>query len=116
MKRSIKKLSVGILIAIVILVISKNVFGADDISNIFSEFKYSEKFENYLKLPEEERKKVLVPRTYDIPKTSVTIRNPIKMVRALEANTETRFSLKDVIPNNVVVRNQGKLQTCWTFS
>jgi len=38
------------------------------------------------------------------------------MARNIGSSLQTRFSLKDVIPNNIVVRNQKQTNLCWAFT
>lgn len=69
-----------------------------------------------MKLPEEERQKVLQPRMIEIPYTSVETKNPILKMRKMQARANQRYSLKDVIPNNLVIRDQKNTSSCWAFA
>ena len=78
--------------------------------------KLSEEYVNWLELPREEQEKTIMPpvvtlSTVDIPKT-----NPFMIVGASISASQQKFSLKDIIPNNVVVRNHGKTNMCWAFA
>ena len=110
-----KKLIVQILIFLTIVLSGYNVF-ATDIINHFGELKYSEEFKKYSELSDEEKEKVIMPKMYEVQKSKRVVTNPLKLAKLLGATLETKYSLKDVIPANVVVRNQKDTNSCWTFS
>ena len=33
-----------------------------------------------------------------------------------QSDTDARFNLKDIIPENIIVRNQGRANNCWNFA
>lgn len=104
-----------LVIFILSLAINYNVFASSK-KNSFEEAKYTEEFLEWLKLPEEERKKVMQPRMFEIPYTSQETKNPILKIRKMQARVNQRYSLKDVIPNNLVIRNQRDTSSCWAFA
>ena len=80
------------------------------------EIEYSEDFKQWLELSDEERQKVMMPRMYDVPYTYIDSKNPLLNARLLKASINTRYSLKDVIPANLIIKNQMQTNSCWTFA
>ena len=82
---------------------------------------YSEEYQKYLNLKPEEKAKVLMPNQYDITSTPVVSGNPIYishlMGSVLGANSSsTSYDLRDIISKNLVIRDQGELNNCWSFA
>ena len=73
---------------------------------------YSEEYQKWLKLPEEERSKIIPPRFYKIPQIEKSVKKNI----LFNDQYLDKYSLKDIIPENVVVRDQMQTNTCWAFS
>lgn len=80
------------------------------------EIEYSEDFKQWLELSDEEKQKVMMPRMYDVPYTYIDSKNPLLNARLLKASINTRYSLKDVIPANLVIKNQMQTNSCWAFA
>ena len=80
------------------------------------EMEYSEDFEKWLELSEEEKQKLLMPRIYEVKNTSVTSTNPVYLTRLVKASAITEFSLKDLIPENLQIRDQQQTGLCWAFA
>ena len=56
-------------------------------------------------------------RNYYIPSSSKKIsNNPLQDVRSTRASMASRFSLKDIISENVKIRNQQQTNSCWAFA
>lgn len=112
-----KKVVIMLLLILLISILVENKVFALNKEELTKSVEYTENFKNYLELSEEERKKVLMPNPYEIKKTTTQTKNILKMARMLGTGiTESRYSLKDVIPENVVVRNQKATNTCWAFA
>lgn len=109
-----KKVLVPIIVILTILLSSCQVFATDYSSN-FLETKFSDEFLEYLELSDEEKANTLMPRTFDIPKTTAVVKNPLKLATMLRSSTISKFSLKDIIPENMVIKNQQQTGSCWTF-
>ncbi len=73
---------------------------------------YTEEYQKWLNLNEEERDKIIPPRFYRIPQTENLIKNKL----LFNDKYLDRYNLKEIIPENVVVRDQMQTNTCWTFS
>ena len=77
---------------------------------------YSQAYKDWLQLPEDEKEKTIQPSIVDIEPVKVNSANPLSEVGSSMSSSEKKFSLKDVIPDNVVVRNQERSELCWAFS
>ena len=98
-----------------IIFVQTQVFASIDNINL-SKREYSEEYKNYLKLSEDERAKVIMPLMYDFKTTDTTIKNPIKYANLKATVTERKFNLKDIIPNNVTIKDQQSTNSCWAFA
>lgn len=73
--------------------------------------KYTDEYIEYINLSEKEKSKIIIPRKYKF------IQEDENNVPMLKANRfESRYNLKDKIPENVKIKNQLESGTCWTFS
>ena len=112
MKKQKKILIIQILVFMVLLLSCCKVFATDDAVTI----EISEDYKKYLELSDEEKENVIIPLMYDISKTSSKITSPLKVAKILKATVDAKYSLKDVIPANMVIKNQKKTNSCWTFA
>ena len=112
-----KKILISIIVFATILLSSCKVFAFDWTSGLV-EMQISENYLKYMELSDEEKQSAIMPRMYDIPKTITYTKNPLNLVRMLMSSSSTRFSLADnnVIPENMVIKNQQDTGSCWTFS
>ena len=122
MKKQFSKISLIFVIILTIFALT-SVYAEDDIASRLSYTKYSEEYEKWLDLSEEERANTLEPRKYDIiTKTDnqtylKSINNVFRMQQLMRASaTDGSYDLRDVIPENVQVRNQGRTDICWAFA
>lgn len=110
-----KKILAQLLIFLTIILTSSKVF-ATDLANYLGKIQFSENYSKYLDLSDEEKENVIVPRMYDIPKTTKQTTNPLKMSKILRSTLSSKYSLKDIISENMVIKNQMQTNSCWTFS
>ena len=116
MKNLQKKLLLTAFFLIVFIVlINQNVF-ANDTSDFFQKVEFSDDFKKWLELSDEEKKNVLMPRIYDVKYTNTISKNPFNLARMVRTSLDSKFSLKDLIPNNLAIRNQQQTNSCWTFA
>ncbi len=115
--KSLKKSIIIIitLIFILILLINQQVLAKNNTISI-QKREYSEDFKKWLELSDEEKSKVIQPRIYDAKNTSNISKNPLYKARMLTANVAKTFNLKNIIPDNLVIRNQMQTNTCWAFA
>ena len=121
MKNKLMKL-LGIF-TVIIAIFSFCIVYANDNSEIeVTEAEYSEAYKKWLKLDEEERKNTVQPRKYDIiTNTDSTtylksMNNVFRTQQLLRASIPTQYNLKNIIPENVKVRNQMQTNSCWAFA
>ena len=101
-----------LLVVLTIVGIGGNVYAVEDIELNNQILEYSNEYKKWLELPEEERGQIIQPRMYNIPQVTSNRKNR----KLLKANNVSKYNLKDIIPENVVVRNQMQTNTCWAFS
>ena len=120
-RRGILKIITVIVISTIIFSVSK-VFANTDFSNLIREAEYSEEYKNWLNLSDEERMETLEPIKYDIipyqsnEKYLKSMNNIFKARTLLRNSLDTRYSLQDIIPENMLIRNQMQTNTCWSFA
>ena len=108
---------------IIIAIFSLNIVYAEDIYSINAEqIEYSEEYKKWLSLDEEERKNTVEPRKYDIATNrdnTTYLKNMTNVFKAgnlLRASIPTTYNLNDIIPENVVIRDQMQTNSCWAFA
>lgn len=110
-----KFLNISILLIFIIISLSFQIVLASD-NEKGKELEYTEEYKRWLNLTDEEKSKVLQPRKYEVLPTNINIQNPILKARMLGASMSSKYSLKDTIPENLTIRNQGKTSECWAFA
>lgn len=115
MKKTIKKLAVILLLFILILFSSRGILANSTTDLIYPE-EYSEEYKRWLELPEEERQNTIMPRPYEIKPSKIEYKNPLYLTRMLGSSLDSRYSLKDTIPDNLTIRNQQQTGSCWAFA
>ena len=110
-----KMLIIFFLIVIIILLTGQKSFANNFASKIKSA-EYTEEYKKYLGLSEEEKEKVLEPRMFKTFNTQAKTTNLFRIARNIGSSLETRYSLKDIIPNNVIVKDQKSTNSCWAFA
>ena len=112
-----KKIFTIIIFSVFMLILfaSQEVF-ASNIANSLSRMQYSEEFKEWLKLSDEEKEKVIMPRMYNVKSSTTEYKNPLFLTRMLGSSVNSRYSLKDVIPTNLAIRNQQQTNSCWAFA
>ena len=113
MKRIIKKISL-LLVLIMMLPMCNCVFGAIE----FKTPEYSEDYKKWLELPEEERTIMSMPlNKYNIEQVSNNKEgNIFKTLLKLKASYTSKYDLREIIPENMKVKNQGNAGLCWAFA
>ena len=117
MRKPKKFLLTTLILLIVSLMLGTNVIATtSSIADMIKPVEYTEEFKRWMELPEEERSKVLMPRMYDIPNTKAKTKNILKSALMVKSSNESRFTLQNVIPNNLIIKNQMSTGSCWAFS
>lgn len=111
-----KKVYIIILISLMIITMNKIVLANDEITNLLQEQEETEEFKRWTELTDEEKEKYIMPRMYDVKYTETSKENLFYKSRLLKASFSSRYSLKDIIPNNLVIKNQQQTNSCWTFA
>ena len=121
MKKSIIKITSLFLIIVAIFSFGF-VFASTDLESKLAVDEYSEQYEQWLQLSDEEKANTIEPRKYDIvmQKDNATylkeLNNVFRVQQLLRANISANYNLKDIIPENVTIRNQMSTNSCWAFA
>ncbi len=98
------------------------VFASTDLESKLTKDEYSEEYEQWLQLSDEEKENTIEPRKYDIitQKDNATylkeLNNVFRVQQLLRATISAKYSLKDIIPENVTIKNQMTTNSCWAFA
>ena len=126
MKKIMNKIIGVFIINVFLLVGSVFAISSNDFKAI--EAPYTKQYEEYMEMSDEEKSKILEPRKYDISSENnstnktllanqkITLKNLINVLKSSTYATESKFSLKDLIPNNLTIRNQQDVNVCWAFA
>ena len=113
----LKKVLVVTMLAILTVAMNTAVFAStNDLIKLIDKQEYSEDFKKWLELGEDQKASVKMPLTFDIVKTEFKSNNPIDIVQSVGNTLESKFTLQDLIPENLVVRNQQSTNSCWAFA
>ncbi len=113
MKKLMKIASIAAIFTI--LTFSYSVY-ASSTANSIQKQEYSEEFQKWLKLTDEEKEKVIMPRAYDVAVSQTKSSNPLYKARLLRSSINLKYNLKDIIPSNLTIKNQKNTNSCWAFS
>lgn len=114
--KKLKKIVLIILLVFIIIMLSTQKIIATSSQSIIQPLEYSEDYKKWLKLSDEEKKKVIMPRIYDVPFSSSTNKNIIHQAQMVGASLTQKYSLRNVIPENTKIRNQEQTNSCWAFA
>ena len=105
--KKLRKVLVVTLLAIITVAMNTAVFAStNDLIKLVKEPQYSEDFEEWLELDTNQRSGLKMPMTFDLIESNYKSNNPINIVQSVGNTLESKFTLQDIIPENMVVRNQ----------
>lgn len=110
-REKLKKSVTLFLIFLFIITVNLNVFATE----LFSKKEYSEEYKKYLQLSDEEKAKVIAPNMFNVSK-DMNYYNQDNNFLPIGAATESKYSLKNVIPDNMKVKDQDTTEDCWAFA
>lgn len=119
MKNKLIKISVLLMIFIGIILCG-NVNAAVEAN--FETIDYTDEYKEYMALSDEEKQKRLEPSMYDViaPQTSSeyfrSINNLLNSPELLKNALDQDYDLRDIISNNVAIRDQMQTNSCWAFA
>ena len=114
-QKKLSKKLIFMLTIISLILLSNNVF-AFNVNGLVKEMEYSDEYKQWLELDEETKEKSIMPRKYKINSSGNMTYNPLKSAKLLASTVSEKFSLKDTISQNMIIKNQGNTGSCWTFS
>ena len=109
-----KKFLFILLIFMSILFFTQKIYASN--ADSLQKVEYSEDFKKWLELPEEEKTNTLMPRIFNISYTNTISKNPLNVARLLKSTANPKYSLRDIIPENLAIRNQQDTNLCWAFA
>lgn len=124
MFKNIKNKIIISLLLIVIFIVP-NVYAIE--SGSIDVLECTEEYKAWLELSDEEKKNTIEPRKYKIEindgknvtllkNSRVATKNVYSLLKSTASYTDKNFNLKNLIANNMKVKNQKQTNTCWTFA
>lgn len=113
--KKLKKLLAITLIFMLILLANFKVF-ASNTSNSGQRVQYSEEYQKWLELSDEEKQNVMRPRMYDVQYSKTTSKNPLLRAGMLRTTFNPSYTLQDVISTNLIIKDQQQTGSCWAFA
>ena len=101
-----------IVFAFTMILLPASVFAKIEIKPI----EYTEQYKRYLELSDEEKQNLIEPRSFYATNNTIANKNPFRIARNVKATLESNYSLKNYIPENIIVKDQGKTGACWAFA
>jgi len=108
--KKMRKSIIAVLFVIVMLFTATNTY-ANDVAKYLKPVEFTDEFKEWL---ESEDKTGLQPRPIEIVNTKYNPKNPLYLVN-LKTSSAASYTLKTVIPENVIVKDQMSTSACWTF-
>lgn len=119
-KKRLNKIIVSFLLILIALI--PNVFAIE-----IKELEYTKEYKEYLELTDEEKKKVLQPRKYEVDTTEgfnktllkntrITSKNLYSLLKSEATYRDATFDLRTIISNNIKIKNQMQTNMCWAFT
>ena len=120
MKNKISKI-LSIFFIIILILSFYKVEAKDKYTVDIKKKEYSEEYQNWQKLSDEEKSKVMEPRRYEVKSESNTtylnrINNLFRVNQLMKASLENKYDLRTVVPENSKVKDQQSTNTCWAFA
>lgn len=123
MEKNIKRILCSFIIFVFILATSTFALEIE-----VEEAEYTEAYEEYMQLSDEEKAELIEPRKYAIKNTynstndvliangTVSLKSYINYLRSTATSSDEYFSLKNIISNNLSIRDQQETGICWAFA
>lgn len=119
-KRNILKKVLFILIILFTVTITGKVYAEGELT--LQVLEPTKEYQEYMNLTDEEKEKVLQPKKYDViapEKLSDYLKNTnnvFKLASTVKDSVKSKYDLREIIGDNVQVRNQMQTDSCWAFA
>ncbi|CDD37742.1 cell surface protein (Probable cell surface-associated cysteine protease) [Clostridium sp. CAG:356] len=111
-----KKIAIIVILLSILLMTPKVLANSNSNDDIIKRVEYSEDFKRWLKLSDEEKNKTIQPRMYDVIVTDFNTRTIFYKMRLLRARSNSKYNLKNIIPENLLTKDQQETNSCWAFA
>ena len=111
-----------LIFVLVMCLFAEKTYVSASIAEKIQKVEYSDAYKKWLQLSDEEKSKVLQPRMYDVINSQSnknylkSINNVLKTSQLLKSTLSNDYSLQNIIPKNMIVRNQMSTSECWAFA
>ena len=114
--KKIKHIGIAfVFISVCIFIVNQYVYAEKNKTSIHL-VKLSDEFKNWVELSDEEKSSSIHPKFYDELNTELNSENPFYDASVVGASVNSKFNLKDLIPENLSIKNQLDTNACWAFS
>ena len=112
---------IGIIMLLTVVLLTNFNFAVYATVGEFKEVEVTEEYKQWQKLSDEEKSKTIMPSIISMKDKSNLdylegLTNIFRLTAILGSSYETKYSLKDEIAENLVVKNQGTTSSCWAFA
>lgn len=118
--KKILKIIMTFVIATIVLFTIQQVNAQSGLDLEIKQIEYTEQYKKWLEISDEEKEKTIEPRKYEIDTNNSNhlknTNNVFKINRMLKSTADAKYSLKNVIGDNVKIKNQGSTNSCWAFA
>lgn len=115
--KKFRKITITILLIAVIFATPTIILADNNNAKVsVSESELTDEYKEWEKLSDEEKANTIEPRKYKVEKAQGVTQNPIYLATLAEANASTKYDLRNVIPNNIIVKDQQGVNACWAFA
>jgi len=110
-----KKVLILLLLLGMMIVLINDEVKADNNQKEIDYGEYTDEYKQWLTLSEDEHSCVSEPRMYYVPNVTYISNNPLKSTR-INNVLPTYYNLRDIIPENLVIKDQMDTDSCWSFA
>ena len=111
--KNLKRILTCLFIALIFI---SNYAFAVELSDVIGKTPETEEYRKWVLLSDEEKGNSFMPQQFEVYRAEETSTNPIYITMNVGNALLSRFSLKDLIPENMTIKSQKSSQLCWAFA